>query len=123
SFIDNQGRLLRVNLDNLEFGSERDRGIYLPVYLEVEDDFEVMAYELIQDKKVGYVYSDGFASVVDYSEWVDSKRTTRITANGVSPYSGLIVGEIDFDKQFLLLMTRKNNFGFTSTEFKHKGRT
>lgn len=123
SFIDNHGRLLRVNLDHLEFVSERDRGIYLPVYLEVEDDFEIMAYELIQDKKVGYVYSDGFASVVDYSEWVDSKRTTRITTNGVSPYAELIVGEIDLEKPFILLMTRKNHFGFTSSEFKHKGRT
>ena len=123
SFIDTHGRLLRVNLEHLDYVTERDRGVYLPVYLEVEDDFEVVAYNLIEDKKIGYVYSDGFASVVDYSEWVDSKRMTRITHNGVSPYAGLIVGEIDLSKQFILLMTRKNYFGFVSSDFKHKGRT
>lgn len=123
SFIDNQGRLLRVALDNIEFVGERDRGIYLPVYLEVEDDFEIMAYELIQDKKVGYVYSDGFVSVVDYGEWVDSKRNTRITANGVSTLSGLLVGEFDFSQNYLLLLTKSGRFGFTSVEFKHKHRT
>lgn len=123
SFIDSQGRLLRVALENIDFSSERERGIYLPVYLEVEDDFEVVSYELIQDKKVGYVFSDGFASVVDYSEWVDSKRTTRITTNGVSPLSSLIIGEIDFTKNYLLMFTRSGKFGFASTEFKHKHRT
>lgn len=123
SFIDNYGRLLRVALENIDFVTEKDRGVYLPVYLEVEDDFEVMAYELIQDKKVGYVYSDGFASVLDYNEWVDSKRTTRITTNGVSPLASLIIGEIDFEKNYLLMFTKSGKFGFASTEFKHKHRT
>jgi DNA gyrase subunit A len=123
SFVDTQGRLLRVNLENVDFVNERDRGVYLPVYLEVEDDFEVVCYELIQDKKVGYVFSDGFSSVVDYAEWVDSKRTTRITTNGVSPLSSLIIGEIDFTKSYLLLMTRTGKFGFAPTDFKFKHRT
>lgn len=123
SFIDTHGRLLRVNLENIDFVSEKERGIYLPVYLEVEDDFEVVCYELIADKKVGYVFSDGFASVVDYSEWVDSKRTTRITTNGVSPQASLIVGELDFSKNYLLMYTKSGKFGFTSTEFKQKHRT
>lgn len=123
SFIDTQGRLLRVNLEHLPMMSEKDRGVYLPVYLEVEDDFEVVCYELIRDKKVGYVFSDGFASVVDYSEWVDSKRTTRITTNGVSPHAEKIMGEIDFEHSHLLLFTDNGKFGFTSTDFKHKHRT
>jgi DNA gyrase subunit A len=123
SFVDTQGRLLRVNLENIDFVSANDRGIYLPVYLEVEDDFEVVCYEMIQDKKVGYVFSDGFASIVDYSEWVDSKRTTRITANGVSPLAGLIVGELDFSKNYLLMITNSGKFGFAPTDFKHKHRT
>lgn len=123
SFIDTQGRLLRVALENIPFVSEKERGVYLPVYLEVEDDFDIVCYDLIEDKKVGYVYSDGFASVVDYSEWVDSKRATRITHKGVSPLASLIVGEIDFSKNYLLLITKNGRFGFVSTEFKHKHRT
>lgn len=123
SFIDNQGRLLRVNLENIEFVHERDRGVYLPVYLETEDNFEIMAYDVIQDKKVGYVYSDGFASVVDYGEWVDSKRTTRMTEKGVSPLSWMIVGEIDLSKPYILLITKERKFGFAESNFKHKHRS
>jgi DNA gyrase subunit A len=123
SFIDTQGRLLRLNLENIDFVSERDRGTYLPVYLELEDDFDVICYELIQDKKVGYIFSDGFASVVDYSEWVDSKRTTRMTANGVSSLSGMIVGELDFTTSHIMFLTKTGKFGFIETQFKHKHRT
>jgi hypothetical protein len=123
SFIDTQGRLLRVNLDNLDFVTEKDLGVYLPTYLEVEDDFDIVSYELITDKKVGYVYSDGFASVVDYSEWVDSRRCTRITTNGVSPLADLIVAEFNFDKTHLLLITKEGKFGFVTTDFKQKHRT
>lgn len=123
SFIDNHGRLLRLDLDKIDFVSERDRGLYLPVYLEVPDDFNIVAYELIANKKVGYVYSDGFVSVVDYGEWAESKRTTRITQNGVSPLAGLIVGELDMSKNYLILLTRSGKFGFAPTDFKNKHRT
>lgn len=123
SFIDDKGRLLRVNLDMLDFVNERDRGVYLPAYLEVEDDFEIICHELIEDKTVGYVYSDGFASVVDYSEWLESKRTTRMTPNGVSTYANLIIGEVDFSKAYILLMTNTGKFGFVSSDFKRKNRT
>lgn len=123
SFIDTEGRLLRVNLDNLEFGKESDRGEYLSAYLEIEDDYEIVAYDVIADKKVGFVYSDGFASVLDYSEWYNGKRTTRITMNGVSPYTSLIVGEVDLDKDYILLMTKKGRFGFVQSNFKQKNRT
>lgn len=123
SFIDTHGRLLRLALENIEMHTDSERGIYLPMYLEVEDDFEVVAYEIIQDKKVGYVYSDGFASIVDYAEWVDAKRTTRITQHGVSTLAGSIMGEINFDYNYLMLLTDDGKFGFARTDFKHKHRT
>lgn len=123
SFIDTKGRLLRVNLENIEFAGRNDKGVYLPVYLEVEDDFDIVAYDLVEDKQVGYVYADGFVSVVDYGEWVDSKRLTRITTNGVSPLAHLIVGEIDLSKAYVLLITKSGRFGFAPTNFKRKHRT
>jgi len=123
SFVDNKGRLLRVNLDVLDLVSEYDRGVYLSNYLEVEDDFEVVSYDVINGQKVGYIYSDGFASVLDYSEWSDAQRKTKITYNGVSDKSGLIIGEIDFTKQYLLLVTKRGKIGFVSTDFKQKHRT
>lgn len=123
TFIDTHGRLLRVDLDNLTFVNESDRGIYLPLYIEEEDNFDVVAFDVIADKKVSYLYSDGFASVLDLSEWVDAKRVTRITQNGVSPYAPLIISELDPTHDFYMMQTAKGYFGFVSTEFKHKHRT
>ncbi len=123
SFIDTHGRLLRVNLDNLEFVSEYDRGVFLPSYLETADDFEVMAYEVISDKIVGYMYSDGFVSVVDYSEWHNSQRCTRVTTNGVSDMAKLIVGELNFSKPYVLMVTKDGRIGFAQLNFKQKHRS
>lgn len=123
SFIDDQGRLLRVNLDHLEFTNPSDRGTYLPVYLEEEDNFNVLTYEVVADKKVGYMYKDGYASVIDYSEWINNTRITRITRNGVSQYAPLLMAEINLSKPYLLLMTENGKFGIVSTNFKHKNRT
>lgn len=123
SYIDNQGRLLRVHLENIDFHSTRDKGLYLPVFLGIDDDFEIVVEELISDKKVGYLYSDGYVGVVNYSEWTDSKRATKITYNGVSPLSGGIVGDFDFSKNYLVVFTRKGKFGFVELDFKEKHRT
>ena len=123
SFIDNKGRLIRVKLDNIDFCSEYDRGVYLPNYLETEDDFEVLGYELIEEKEVAYLYSDGFASVVDYSEWCDSKRCTRITNNGISDKANFIMSEIDMTIPYMMLVTEQGRIGFVKTDFKHKSRT
>lgn len=123
SFADNQGRLLRVHLENLEFCNESDRGVYLPVFLGIQDDFEIVFWDLVEDKKVGYVYTDGYASVIDYSEWLDSKRCTKLTQNGTSDKINLAISEIDFNKPYLLLVTANGEFGFALTDFKHKSRT
>lgn len=124
SFIDNKGRLLRVNLDNVEFVSEMDRGIYLPTYFGLDGEgFGIKCYEVVGRKVKGYVYADGFASVVDYSEWCDAQRNTRITANGVSDKAELICGELSFDKEYALLMTAEGRFGFVPLDFKRKHRT
>ena len=123
SFIDDTGRLLRLNLDNIEFTTPNERGAYLPVVLELEDDFEIVAYEVIEDKKIGYVYSDGYASVVDYSEWVNVKRITRMTELGVSPLASTMVAQFDFSKDYLLILTKEKLFGFAPVDFKQKNRT
>lgn len=123
SFIDNKGRLIRVKLDNIEFMNEYDRGIYLPSYLGTEDDFEVVGYEIISDKEVAYLYNDGFASVIDYSEWCDNQRCTKLTINGISDKANLIIDEIDLTKPYVMLITEQGRMGFVKTDFKHKSRT
>lgn len=122
SFIDNSGRLIRLSLDTVPLVSETERGIYLSSHLEIEDDYELVAYNLIEDKTVGYLYNDGFASVLDLSEWYGAKRITRITQNGVSEHASKICGEIDFSKEYIFVMTKSKKFGFAPTNFKFKQR-
>lgn len=123
SYMDNKGRLIRVKLDNIEYNSEYDRGTYLANYLETDDDFEIMCYEIVGDKTVAYMYSDGYASVIDYSEWTDTQRCTKITNNGTNDKAHLIMAEIDMTKPYIMFTTKQGKFGFASTEFKHKART
>jgi DNA gyrase subunit A len=123
SFMDDRGRLLRLVVDSIPFCSASDRGGYLPVLLGLPDDFNVVGYELIADKTVGYIYSDGFASVVDYGEWANGSRVTKKTDNGVSPYSNLIIADTDLSTGFLLLIASSGRFGFVGTDFKRKNRT
>jgi DNA gyrase/topoisomerase IV subunit A len=123
SFIDNQGRLLRVYLDQIDYAkTATDAGTYLSVYLGVEDNFEVIAWNLVEDKKIGYLFNDGFVSVVDYSEWLSTKRRSKITGNGVSAEAGKIIYEIDMDTKYLIVYTKSNRAGVFETDFKHKHR-
>lgn len=123
SMIDTQGRLLRVKVEDVPPISGNGRGVYLPTYLGLADDFDIVVSDVISDKKVGYLYSDGFVSVLDYSEWSDSKRTTKVTSNGVSPESGKIINEFPIGTGYLYILTNKGRFAFASANFKHKHRT
>lgn len=124
SFIDNKGRLLRVYLEQLPFMSTSDAGVYLPSYLGTEDDFSVVSYNLIEDKKIGYLFEDGFVAVVDYAEWCNMQKCTKITTRGISDSADKIIHEIDFDKEYFLVYTEKGRVGVYSIEnFKQKHRT
>lgn len=123
SLIDTQGRLLRVNMDNLQESKPTDRGTYLSVYLETEDDFEIVSYNKVEAITKGYIYSDGFASVLDYSEWVGLQRCTRMTVKGVNPLAYLIMAEVDFSTSHIFALTNKGRFCFADLDFKRKNRT
>lgn len=127
AIIDNKGRVLRVNLSNVDVMHKGAVGLYIPAYADLPDeekaDFSVIAYTLVEDKIVGYFYSDGFASVVDYSEWVNMQKCTRRTDNGVSPYASLIMSEIDLSKPYMLLLSAEGRMGIYQTDFKRKSRT
>lgn len=123
SYIDSRGRLLRVNLENIEFSGEAERGIYLPVYLGEEDNFDLVCHEIISDKKVGYLFSDGNACVVDYGEWCNMQRCTKVTNCGVSPKASLIMAELNLEKDYIVVITKKGKIGFFKSDFKRKHRT
>ncbi|MNV90044.1 hypothetical protein D3C71_1843890 [compost metagenome] len=74
------------------------------------------------------MYSDGYASVLDLGDWVGVKRVSRVTTNGMPPEINNIVGEINFAKPYIMLLsgsTRNNirRFCFVENNFKHKNRT
>lgn len=123
SFLDDKGRLFRVKLDNIDYCNTYDKGTYLTGYLEIDDDYEIVGYEIIEDKEVAYLYSDGYVSVINYNEWCDSRRCTKITQNGTTDKAHLIMSEVDLNKPYVMLTTKQGRFGFASTEFKHKART
>lgn len=124
AYIDNRGRVFRVYLEDLPLSSSKEKGTYLPVYLSVPDDFEIVYYDLLQDKKVGFVYEDGFVSVVNFGEWYNNSRVLKVTTKGVSPHSGLIMHEFDPDnnKGVMMAVTKKGKFGFFKLDFKEKDR-
>lgn len=117
SFIDTKGRMLRVYLSHLDFQDIDDKGVYLPVYLGVEDDFDIVAFTLVEDKKLGYLYKDGYVSVVDYSEFLESKRSVKVVKNGVSDLAKDIIYEFPFSEEgCIAVLTNKGKIGFFAKE-------
>lgn len=123
TFVDTLGRLLRVELDKIPFCEEKDRGTYLSLYLEIEDNFDIVDYDITEDKEKAFIYNDGYISVINYGEWCNIQRVTKVIQKGVSPLSHLIIGDIDLKTSHVLLLTDKGKIGFASLDFKRKNRT
>ena len=124
SFIDNKGRLLRVFVDDLPVAGVNDVGTYLAAYLGIDDDFEIMAYDIVKDGLVkAYLYKDGVVGVIDYSEWANLSKHVKVTKSGVSPLSAFICAEIDLSAPYVGICTDSMEFTIVSTVFKHKKRT
>lgn len=122
SLIDTKGRLIRIVLNNVNFSGINDRGTYVPHYIQEDDDFEIVTAELIEDKKIGYVYSDGYVSVVDYGEWVGIKNTKKLSTRGVSEFADRIIYDFDFKKPYLYVLTNEGRFGLYPVDFRHRQR-
>ncbi len=123
SYLDTQGRLLRVQLDSIDFCMANDKGAYLPRYFDLPE-FEVFDYSVIGDLKTAYIYEDGFVSVLDYNEWFGARRKTKITEDGLaSAFMPRIVSKIDITKGNLVLRTEKNKLMIVGNNFIHKKRT
>lgn len=123
TIIDNQGRLLRVEVDKVPFCKDTDRGTYLSVFLDIEDNFDVVCYDLTEDKEKAFVYKDGYISVIDYGEWSNLQRVSKIVQKGISSEAGLIMAELDLKTSHILVLTNEGRLGFASLDFKRKNRT
>lgn len=123
TIIDNRGRLLRVEVDKVPFCKDTDRGTYLSVFLDIEDNFDVVCYDLTEDKEKAFVYKDGYISVIDYGEWSNLQRVSKIVQKGISSEAGLIMAELDLKTSHILVLTNEGRLGFASLDFKRKNRT
>lgn len=123
TFVDTKGRLLRVEVDKVPFCKDSERGTYLSVFLDIEDDFDLVCYDVTVEKEKAFVYNDGFISVLDYGEWANLQRVTKMTQKGISPLASLIMGELDLTTSHIMVLTSEGRLGFASLDFKRKNRT
>lgn len=123
TIVDDLGRLLRVDVDKVSFCKPTERGTYLSVFLDIEDDFNIVDYDITENKEKAFIYSDGHISVLDYSEWSNAQRISKMVKRGISTSANLIIGDWDLKTSHIMLITSEGRFGFVSSDFERKNRT
>ena len=124
SYLDTTGRLLRVSLDEIDFNTSNEKGTYLPRYFGFDNEFDILDIALVANKKMGYMYDDGYISVIDYNEWYSAKRKIKITEKGLAPeYMGNIVGRVRLDRGYVILKTKNGKMAIFESKFHPKKRT
>lgn len=124
SYLDSDGRLLRVMLEDLDFNSPNEKGTYLPRYFDNIPEFKILDIALVANKKMGYMYEDGYIAVIDYNEWYSAKRRLKITDVGLCPaYINQMIGRVRLDKGYIVLKTKMGKMAIIESKFIHKKRT
>lgn len=83
--IDDNGRLLRVYTEHLPYSSGTDVGTFLPKYFGHDDDsMTIKALWKFDAKPKMLLYTDGFVSFLNTSEWSDTQRQVKVIERGVS---------------------------------------
>lgn len=122
--LDNKGRLLRVNLATVEQTGGTGVGVYIPTILDIPADFEIKYADIVSDKNITFLFSDGYVANLDLSEWVGVSRVSKITAKGVAPdYISKLLKPIDTSTGLLYVQTKNNCLGIFQTDYKKKNRT
>ena len=124
SYLDSEGRLLRVMLEDLDFNSPNEKGTYLPRYFDNIPEFKILDIAVVANKKMGYMYDDGYIAVIDYNEWYSAKRRLKITDVGLCPaYINQMIGRVRLDKGYIVLKTKMGKIGIVESKFIEKKRT
>ena len=124
SYLDSNGRLLRVMLEDLDFNSPNEKGTYLPRYFDNIDEFKILDIAIVANKKMGYMYDDGYIAVIDYNEWYSAKRKLKITDGGLAPdYIKQMIGRVRLDRGYIVLKTKKGKLAIMDSKFTQKRRT
>lgn len=120
-FIDNQARMLRLDLSEVEF-YRGGVGDYLPVLLGIEDDFEVIDCRRESNVKSTYLYRDGYVSVLDWGSKLDSKKKYKIYSRAVPTYISYVMKYLP-EEPYVLCITKNGKVGVFKNEFVAKGPT
>lgn len=124
SYLDSAGRLLRVQLDLIEFNTANEKGTYLPRYFDFDKEFKILDIAVIANKKMGYMYDDGFIAVIDYNEWYSAKRKLKVTEDGLAPaYINQLISRVRLDHGFIVLKTKMGKLAIVDSKFIQKRRT
>lgn len=124
SYLDSTGRLLRVQLEDIDFNTPSEKGTYLPRYFDLQDEFKILDIAVVANKKMGYMYDDGYIAVIDYNEWYSAKRKLKITENGLAPeYINQMIGRVRLDRGYIILKTKKGKLAIVESKFIQKRRT
>ena len=127
-FIDNRGRILRVNGNDVSYTKD-NYGSYIPRLCgldETGDDYRIVYMCPVDGRKLVLLYRDGNIGVLDTSEWLGNTRNVKILTKGINtasaPYLGAVIdGEL---KERLLVMTNKGEIGWVDFDsLPEKGRT
>lgn len=113
--IDNQGRIIRVYLKDIEYTLSSKVGTYLPQYLELDDSFDLLWMDLLTNATKMLVYSDGRVGTLDMSEWSSNTRCVKVIEKGVSAEVDKLIGVIDVPES-LIVYTSKGKCGIEYIE-------
>lgn len=119
--MDNQGRIIKIPLKDIPETSSKSVGTYIPTYLKLKDDFQIVNYSLCEARKEAFLYNDGCVSVIDYGEWATNKRGKRVINSGY-PASECLFSKFDTTKGYCILQTNFNRVAIMPTTFIEKGR-
>lgn len=127
-FIDNRGRILRLNGDDIEY-TKGDYGQYIPRMCgldETGDDYRILYMCPVDGRKLVLLYRDGNIGVLDTSEWVGNTRSVKVLNKGINPASAPYLGAVIDDelKDRLFCMTNNGEIGWVDFDsLPEKGRT
>jgi DNA gyrase subunit A len=117
-FVNDQGNLLRVQVDHLDFDDERAKGTYIPNYISKDkNDFKIIDFDMVREYKKGYLHRNGYVTTLDLSEWMDLGRITTFTKNGLAAkYIKNIMGTFKQEMDYIVLRTKKDRLAIVSTD-------
>lgn len=119
--IDSQSRMLRINLEDIEY-FRGSHGTYLPVYLGIPDDFDIIDYHLEEDAKSTYFYNDGYVSVVNWGKSKDNKRKIKVSQRATSQFINSALINLP-TTPYVVCYTVNGRFGIAETKFMEKSPT